>query len=777
MRLPLKSLKLRMAVASALITVLLLVANAVFLSLTRRSELRRDTEEGAIRFAHLTLGTIGSALQGGEPSGGAKLRDLIREELNLDRDVERILVADVNGKVLFDSTELPGNSALGDGHMDGFVRDPARLEAIRAGELGYLSGRNAAGVETLEIIAPFIQDGGEHRLSVVYTVSYKNLRPRLARLIYATAGLTLLSILASAVVAVAFASRITRPLKELTAGAQHIADGHFERRLFIRSNDELEILAEAFNDMTERLKENVEQLEESNKKLAAVNEELKELDRMKSDFLANVSHELRTPLTAIRGYTDYLLERKLGGINEKQEKGLVVVHRNLDRLSKSINDLLDFSRMDIGRITLNIQPFSLPLLLEQLLTTVQSELDKKHLRFRTEIDANLAPVIGDREKILQVLENLVINAIKFTLEGGSITVGAIRSNPSGRPSVDISVVDTGVGIPKSQLGKIFNRFHQVDGSTTRRFGGVGLGLAIVKSILDAHGTLVAVHSEEGLGTRFAFSLPVLEKVDARPPARSGIVSALVLGDWEIVRILKPHLESEGVAIISASSAQQGAQLMLTRRPDLILWDSLAVDFGNPELFKALLEDSQSRNTPVIAVLGRTDELVGVALSPAEYLSRPLDEARVRAVARQALDNSQTEEATALVIEDQRETAATLANLLHQEGVRTLVVRDADHGLGLLEKERPKLMFLDLSTPWGLGFLRVMRANPAWASVPLVILLWNHDGEKRGPDATPSAKPLWQGSAHPPRVAKLLSELRRYLPLKPRSEEGQARTNL
>src|SRR6185295_15144206 len=184
--------------------------------------------------------------------------------------------------------------------------------------------------------------------------------------------LTLLSIVASVLVALTLASRITRPLEELTAGAQDIAQGHFDRRLHIRSHDELEILAKAFNNMTERLKENVEQLEESNKKLAAVNEELKELDRVKSDLLANVSHELRTPLTAIKGYTDYMLERKLGAISEKQEKGLLVVQRNMERLARTINALLDFSRLDLGRVTLNIQPFHLPALLDHILLSLRS---------------------------------------------------------------------------------------------------------------------------------------------------------------------------------------------------------------------------------------------------------------------------------------------------------------------------------------------------------------------------------------------------------------------
>jgi signal transduction histidine kinase len=253
---------------------------------------------------------------------------------------------------------------------------------------------------------------------------------------------------------------------------------------------------------------------------------------MKSDLLANVSHELRTPLTAIKGYTDYILERRLGAISEKQEKGLVVVQRNLERLSKTINALLDFSRMDVGRIALNLQPFALGPLLDQIVTALRSELEKKGLKLATDIERGLPSVIADREKVSAVLENLIINALKFTPEGGRITVSASRAGSPGRPSARICVADTGVGIAPDQIAKIFNRFHQVDTSSTRRFGGVGLGLAIVKSILDAHGTAITVESEIGRGTTFAFVLPVLDRAEASARGREAAQEAGLLAENE-----------------------------------------------------------------------------------------------------------------------------------------------------------------------------------------------------------------------------------------------------
>jgi signal transduction histidine kinase len=469
----------------------------------------------------------------------------------------------------------------------GHIADEETRAALRALETTRRHRRETDGAERLQIVTPHFEDYGRHGSSVVYDVSYDSVRPKLRSLLLAIGGLVLASLLVSAAVAVALAGRITRPLQELTAGAKEIAQGRFERRLNIRSHDEIEILADSFNDMTARLQEIVRQLEESNRKLGAANEDLKELDRMKSDLLANVSHELRTPLTAIKGYTDYMLERKLGPVTEKQEKGLVVMQRNLDRLSRSISALLDFSRMDVGRLPLNIQPFALGALVEQILTTLRSELDKKRLTFAAELDPDMPPVIADREKLSAVIENLVVNAIKFTPEGGRITVSGHRDPAAPRPSVEIRVVDTGIGIPPDQVEKVFTRFHQVDTSTTRRFGGVGLGLAIVKSILEAHGSAIAVDSEPGRGSVFRFSLPLLEKQEAagREDRRDDADAALVLvvdSEAATADLIRDTLKTEGFRAVVAPDGRLALDVLGRERPGLVVLDAARPDPGGFE---------------------------------------------------------------------------------------------------------------------------------------------------------------------------------------------------
>jgi signal transduction histidine kinase/DNA-binding response OmpR family regulator len=729
MALRLRNLKTRTAVSIASVIVAILVANALYLILTKRVELRKDIENRALLFASLASKPLCVGYDLYYSSGFYKFQELLSYYLNLEADVERVLIINVNGKILFDSADLADGRERSAGAAERWIDGADRIEAIKGLDPKLLKGRGPNGEETLEVVAPYIEDWGRHRVSVIYHVSYQKLGPNIRRLVYATGGLTLLSILASVLVAVALASRITRPLEELTAGAKGIAEGNFDSRLTIRSGDELQILAETFNYMTERLKQNVEQLEESNEKLGAANDELKELDRMKSDLLANVSHELRTPLTAIKGYTDYILDGKLGSVSDKQERGLVVVQRNLDRLSKSINALLDFSRMEMGRITLNIQPFNLAQLVDSILTTLRSELEKKRITFASQVPPDLPPVIADREKLSQVLENLVINALKFTPEGGKITVSGARAD-AGRASADIRVSDTGIGIPESQIGKIFNRFHQVDGSTTRRFGGVGLGLAIVKSILDAHGAAIAVESEVGRGTTFRFTLPLLEKGAEAPgredPVASHVDEGLVLvvdDDLELLRLTKSQLEREGFSVLTATTGEEGIKQAARRRPDVILLDLLLPDKSGLDVLHILKAEPGTRDIPVLVVSIASDGIRSLSLGASEWLRKPVDPKALVGTVRRLLDGSAGDAPSVLVVDDETDTLDFLRDTLRSEGFRVVAAHDGRQALEALAKARPDLVLLDIMMPEQSGFevLEALAQHPDTASIPVVVL--------------------------------------------------------
>ncbi len=729
------SLKTRTAFAMSCVIVAVLVVNALYLILAKRSELRQDIVTRADLFARLTRQPICVGYDLYYSSGFYKFREVMREYLQLEPNIDRVRIVGVSGKVMFDSAELDESGPREEGGPERMIQDPQLLEAVKGLEITHLRLPDGAGGESLEIVAPYLEDWGRHRLSVTYRVTFRTLGPSIARLVFATAGLTLVSIVLAVWVAVALASRITRPLEELTSGALGIAEGHFDRRLDIRSRDELQILAEAFNDMSARLKENVEQLEESNKKLAQVNEELKELDRLKSDLLANVSHELRTPLTAIKGYTDYILDRKLGPITEKQEKGLVVVGRNLERLSKSINALLDFSRMDLGRIVLNLQPFTLTQLVEQIVTTLRAELERKRLAFELHVESQLPQVVGDRERLGQVFENLIINAMKFTPEGGRIAVHAVRSSLGSRPGVEVRVRDTGIGIPPAQLDKIFHRFYQVDGSSTRRYGGVGLGLSIVKTILDAHGTAVSVSSEEGRGTEFRFVLPAVEKGavrEARPPLPVEGVVLVVDDDPAFRETMQAQLEAEGFQVLTAATAGEGRELARRRRPDAIVLDVLLPDQDGLDLLRELKQGPETAGIPVLIVSVSESGLRAFTLGAAEWLRKPLDRSEVAATLRRLVNGRGSEEPLVLVADDEPDTADLIRDALRAEGFRVTVARDGQEALEALEQRRPDVMLLDIMMPRLSGFevLEAVGRSPRLRGLPVVILSARSDDSDR-----------------------------------------------
>ncbi len=224
---------------------------------------------------------------------------------------------------------------------------------------------------------------------------------------------------------------------------------------------------------------------------------------MRSEFVANVSHELRTPLTAIRGY----LETLLGGALEEWENArrfLEIVFRHTERLGRLLDDLLDLSNIELGKIQLKLEATDLREALEPVLTIIRRQAEGKSVSLVTDLGADLPPVLADRDRLAQILINLVDNAVKFTPSKGRVTVsGTVHGG-----TVEVAVADTGVGIPSTDLPRITERFYRVDKARSRELGGTGLGLAIVKHLVLAHGGELKIESELGQGTTVRFTLPV-----------------------------------------------------------------------------------------------------------------------------------------------------------------------------------------------------------------------------------------------------------------------------
>jgi signal transduction histidine kinase len=326
--------------------------------------------------------------------------------------------------------------------------------------------------------------------------------------LFRTSGFLLLGLGMALVASLLVARRVVWPLETLRKGVERIGGGDMNSRLDVKTGDEIELLAEEFNRMAENVREaygGLEQkVEERTHELAFANERLKELDRLKSDFVSNVSHELRTPLTAIKGAVDLILREVAGPLTEKQIHYLTRVRSNTQHLAGLINDLLDLSKIESGKIEVKSSLVSMGGLVHEVVETLRPIAVEKGIALEAAIPEQSIMVWADRDKINQVLMNLIGNAIKFTPAHGTVTVSASRN---GDERVQVSVSDTGPGVPPEEKEKIFDKFYQVGEVDGVKPKGTGLGLAICKALVELHGGRIWVESEMNRGSTFYFTLP------------------------------------------------------------------------------------------------------------------------------------------------------------------------------------------------------------------------------------------------------------------------------
>jgi signal transduction histidine kinase/CheY-like chemotaxis protein len=327
---------------------------------------------------------------------------------------------------------------------------------------------------------------------------------------------------------------VRHPVENLAEKAKRFAEGDMSVSVDVKTEDEIGILGNTFNYMVESVSSFSKKLEqEITRKTVLLNErtqlltlleranrDLRELDKLKSTFLANMSHELRTPMNAIIGYTDLLIDRVDGSINEEQEKSLKKVAANARHLLQLINDVLDVSKIESGKVELEPKVIELKLLIDPVIHIFEPMIKQKRLAITINIDENLPPIYGDEDKVKQILINLLSNAIKFTYQGG-ITISAKLSERAIKPGeapkfVEVCVEDTGIGIKDEDISKVFDKFVQADLSTIREYEGTGLGLSIARGLVALHKGMIWATSKYGEGSKFCFTLPIEKEILERP---------------------------------------------------------------------------------------------------------------------------------------------------------------------------------------------------------------------------------------------------------------------
>jgi signal transduction histidine kinase/ActR/RegA family two-component response regulator len=367
--------------------------------------------------------------------------------------------------------------------------------------------------------------------------------------------------------------------------------------------------------------------------LAQINEELRRLDELKSEFLAMVSHELRTPLTAIVGYSRLLLRQVHGPLTPKQTEHQEAIFRSAQRLTDLINELLDVSRLESGRVELTPRPTDARAIVDQAIAVVAVAANAKRIQVINAVTPETPAVQADPERLQQIIVNLLSNAVKFTPDAGSVTISAGRH----KDQVWLAVQDTGVGIPKEELARIWDPFYQVESTLRRRHGGSGLGLTIVRRLVELHGGLVRAESEgENRGARFTFTLPVATepvRQEAAPAVEVGIERilagrhVLIVEDekdnQDLMRTVVEDLLGGEVSV--CADGERAVFEAVERPPALILLDLMLPSLSGWEVARRLRQNQRTKTVPIIAVtaLARPQERESALHAGCDgYLSKP-----------------------------------------------------------------------------------------------------------------------------------------------------------
>ncbi len=455
-------------------------------------------------------------------------------------------------------------------------------------------------------------------------------------------------------------------------------------------------------------------------------EELHEIDRIKNQFMANMSHELRTPLNSIIGFSRVILKGIDGPVNDTQAQDLAAIYNSGQHLLNLINNILDLSKIEAGKMELQISDVNMIDVVNAALSTAAGLIKDKPIKIEQKLPETLPLVRADQTRIRQVLINFIGNSIKFT-ESGTITVEALQTtSPSGRPEVMVTVEDTGVGIDEKDRGKLFQPFSQVDDSPTRKAGGTGLGLSISRSIIEIHkGRIGLVYSEPGKGSKFFFSLPIPIEERATPKMEhvpQGNVVLAIDDNPDILNLYERYLKPQGYDVQLLSNPEEALETAKKVHPFAILVDIMMPQKDGWSVIRDLKADPQTQNIPVVIASIVEEKERGLKLGVTDYLVKPfLQEDLVNAINR---INAAGNIKKILLIDDDADDIRLIQKIF--EGISDYQLFTASGGREGLEEihgQHPDAIILDLFMPDIDGFTlyEMIQSDENLAKIPVLFL--------------------------------------------------------
>lgn len=683
----------------------------------------RDSESGAVIGALTTRRVID---------------DAFLEALTLDRKKDVALFLIYDGQIMaHTSFDADGGTNAVEEAEQGYVAsllDPEGVERALQGNMNIIEQpiEIQAGSYTLAHV-PLMVDGETEAVLGIF----ENLGPLINFQTQFTNALTIafamVLLAAVGILSIFIRLSVTRPLHNLRAVTGTIAHGDYSQRARVTTADEVGQLSVAFNMMAHNLGELYVSVTERTNELTCALAEAQEArtvaekaNQMKSQFLATMSHELRTPLNSIINFTRILSSGARGSVNEGQVDYLNRVCASGEHLLGLINDILDLSKIEVGRMELYKEPCQIDELARHVIDTATGLIKEKPIELRQSITPGIPAVMADRTRIRQVMLNLLSNAAKFT-DAGTITLGISRADNQ----VVVSVTDTGIGIAPEHLDTIFEEFRQVDGESNRRYGGTGLGLAICQRLVELHGGWIWVESTLGGGSTFFFSLPIETDVplyapDTKAPEveapfdPDGPVVVVIDDDSAAIEIVMSYLKRDGYTVYGVRDSRRALDEARRLRPAAIILDILMPHKDGWEILAELKADPELQTTPVVLYTIAEERQLGMHLGASAYLIKPIDEAQLRGTVNQLVGGG----GTVLVIDDAPDVLEMVSSQLEQtSNCRVITANGGQAGLDRVAVQRPDVIILDLMMPDVDGFavLKQLEDNPSTYDIPVVVL--------------------------------------------------------
>jgi signal transduction histidine kinase/CheY-like chemotaxis protein len=635
-------------------------------------------------------------------------------------------------------------SDLAFGDREDAVKTLGKLASVRSIDAAYLfdgSGALFASYErwpkpvrvTLPADTPAFRDDDLH---VTEPVQYQNERYGTVYLVVSTAGLqskihdyiamliglVVIVVVASLLLALRFEKIISRPILNLAAVAREISEKHdYTVRVERDSSDEIGILSDGFNDMLAQIERRQRERDEADQRT-----------REKSQFLANMSHELRTPLNAIIGFSEILKTRIADRLTPREQKFVDNIHTSGQHLLGIVNDILDLSKIEAGRMEIHPERFSVEAAVEGVCNLMRGVSGRRNIVLMTDIPRPLPELEADPVKVKQILYNLLSNAVKFSNDHSVVTVRAEAVSPVESPlreeSVRFVVIDRGLGIDPKFHQMIFKEFHQVDATTSRQFEGTGLGLSLVRRFVEMHKGTIALESELGRGSTFTVFLPFVYRGEQAlppppvvPPGDQRPRLLVIEDEREAFEAIKQNLAGTEYVPVWARSGEEGISVARTLQPAAITLDLVLPGMEGWDVLKMLKADTRTSSIPVIIVSVVENRELAVAFGADDYILKPVD-CDLLLSSLQHFVYPPGESNKVLIIDDDRAFHELLESRL-APAYEVLHSYSAADGLARVAQDNPALVILDLMMEQMDGFEVALRlkSDPRTARLPILVM--------------------------------------------------------